>query len=441
MIRIFSRWLYWAALFFSGVAVAFPQAVATNSDYVLSVALDRPDAMYHRGETVTYTIKLLHDDKPASDAEVNWMISKDGVAPSTKGAIKLTNGTATLTGTLDEPGFLQCRVKLQTGDKDALTAYGGAAFDPLQIKPSLPVPDDFDEFWAAQKKKLAAIPVNARFTAVSSNSNKGVAFDVQADCLGAPVSAYLARPPGSNTHSLPILLSVHGAGVVSSQLGSAQGWARQGFLAMDMNAHGLPNGKTNTYYSDLFAGDLKDYYYRGRESREESYFLGMFLRLVRALDVLTAQPEWDGRTVVVYGISQGGAQALAAAGLDPRVTLFAAGVPGMCDRTGSVVGRIGGWPKLVGKGKDGPPEPNVLEAARYYDAMNFVRRTHAAAIFTVGFIDTVCPPTTVYAAYNALSGKKQIFNDPLSPHAVLKPATEAMRKAVLEHVREMQNKK
>src|SRR5258705_7806889 len=101
MIRIFGRWLYWAALIYSGVSVAFSQAVATNSDYVLSVALDRPDAMYHRGDTVIYTIKLLHDDKPASDAEVNWMISKDGVAPSTKGELKLTNVTGTLTGTLD----------------------------------------------------------------------------------------------------------------------------------------------------------------------------------------------------------------------------------------------------------------------------------------------------------------------------------------------------
>jgi cephalosporin-C deacetylase len=46
---------------------------------------------------------------------------------------------------------------------------------------------------------------------------------------------------------------------------------------------------------------------------------------IRAIDVLTEQPEWDGRTVAVFGISQGGFQAIAAAGLDPRVTFFAAG--------------------------------------------------------------------------------------------------------------------
>ncbi len=35
--------------------------------------------------------------------------------------------------------------------------------------------------------------------------------------------------------------------------------------------------------------------------------------MIRAIDFLTAQPEWDGRTVIVYGSSQGGFQALAAA--------------------------------------------------------------------------------------------------------------------------------
>ena len=73
----------------------------------------------------------------------------------------------------------------------------------------------------------------------------------------------------------------------------------------------------------------------------------MSLRLVRALDFLTAQPEWDGRTVVVHGSSQGGYQSLVAAGLDPRVTFFAAGIPGGCDHTGFKAGRVNGCPKLI----------------------------------------------------------------------------------------------
>jgi cephalosporin-C deacetylase-like acetyl esterase len=255
--------------------------------------------------------------------------------------------------------------------------------------------------------------------------------------VGAPVSGYFAKPAGAQPKRLPIILTVHGAGVRRSGLGGAAGWAKEGFLALDINAHGLPNGQPDKFYSDLASGELKDYRTRGRESRETVYFLGMFLRLVRAMDFLVAQPEWDGRTLVVHGSSQGGAQSIVAAGLDSRVTFIAAGVPAMCDHTGAAVGRISGWPKLVPSDADGKPETKVLEAARYYDAVNFATRAKAAGILTVGFIDTTCPPTSVYAAYNALRGEKEIFNDPPSTHAVSAKAGQAMRQAILRHVAAM----
>ena len=408
-------------------------AAQPSTDYVLTVSASRADAIYRQGETVDFTIRLLHGGHAVDDAEVQCTVSKDGVPPATNSKVKLAGGTATVTGKLDEPGFLQCRAVFHGTNKITRTAVGGAAIDPLQIKPSLPVPADFDAFWAGQKEKLAAAPVNARLTPVKSVSTNVECFDLQADSVGAPVSGYYAKPLGAKAKSLPIILLVHGAGVRSASLGSAATWAARGFLALDINAHGLPNGRPDSYYGNLAATDLKDYRNRGRESRETVYFLGMFLRLVRAIDVLTAQPEWDGRTVVVHGSSQGGAQSIVAAGLDARVTFFAAGVPAMCDHTGVAVGRVNGWPKFLANPPE-PPDPKVVEAVRYYDAMNFATRTKAAGILTVGFIDTTCPPTSVYAAYNALPGRKQIFNDPPSTHAVSARAGEAMRRAILAHV-------
>ena len=183
---------------------------------------------------------------------------------------------------------------------------------------------------------------------------------------------------------------------------------------------------------------LKDYRTRGRESRDTVYFRGMFLRLVRALDFLCAQPEWDGKTVVVFGASQGGFQAIVAAGLDARVTFFAAGVPAGCDHTGFKAGRINGWPKFIATGEE--PAANVLDAVRYYDAMNFATRTKADAIFTVGYVDTVCPPTSVYAAYNNVTGKKSIHVDVDAGHTITAKAGAASRQAILDHVAAMRAK-
>ncbi len=409
-----------------------------STNYVLKITPDRADALYKSGETVTFKVELTLEKKPVADAEVQWTLTKDGMPPATSGKARLANGVATVTGKLDAPGFLLCRATFTSAEKKAYAGLGGAGVEPLKIPPSQPVPADFDAFWSAQKKQLAALPVNARLTPVQSPQAGVTAFDVQADSLGAPVSGYFARPENAKPKSLPIILLVHGAGVRSASLGGAANWAKQHFLALDLNAHGLPNGQPDKFYTDLASGDLKDYRVRGRESRDTVYFRGMFLRLVRALDFLTAQPEWDGKTVVVYGASQGGYQAIVAAGLDARVTFLAAGVPAGCDHTGIVVNRINGWPKFISSPSAEKPDPKVVEAVRYYDAMNFATRTQAGAVFTVGFIDTTCPPTSVYAAYNSITGKKSIHNDPGAGHTSTPKASEAMRNGALAHVKAMQ---
>ena len=414
---------------------AWSQAAKIPESYVLSVTTDRADALYKQGESVIFNVNVLHETKPVDEGEVQWSISKDGVPPITNGIAKLEHGVATLNGKLNEPGFLLCKVEFQAAEKK-YTKLSGAGVDPLQIKPSMPGPEDFDEFWSTQKKKLSAVPAKSHLAPVKNSHEDVEAFDVRVDCLGAPVSGYLGRPTDAKPKSLPIILLVQGAGVRSSSLGGATEWASRGFLAMDINAHGITNGAPESFYADLSRNELKNYQLRGRESRDTVYFLGMFLRVIRALDFLTSQPEWDGRTVVVHGSSQGGAQSLAAAGIDSRVTFFAAGVPAMCDHTGVVAGRVNGWPKLVPNGTDDKPDLKVLEAARYFDAVNFASRASAPGMITVGFIDTTCPPTTVYAAYNVLKSKKEIFNDPPSPHTVTPEAGKAMRGAILKHATE-----
>jgi len=338
---------------------------------------------------------------------------------------------------LNEPGFIQVRAVYRANAKAKVApifGLGGAAIDPTEIKRSLPVPDDFDAFWDGMKKKLAAVPVEPKLVSVTSPLKDIESFDVTAPALGLQISGYMSKPVGAKPKSLPIILTVHGAGVSDSSLGGSASWASKGFLAMDMNAHGLPNGKPKQFYADLYAGPMNPYRYEFRNDREKAYFTGMMLRLIRGIDVLTSQPEWDGKHVVVSGASQGGYQAIAAAGLDSRVTYFAAGVPAGCDHSGMLVNRIAGWPKIVPM-LDGKPDNSVVEAFRYLDCMNFATRTKAAgAYFTVGFIDTTCPPTSIYATYNQLNIPKEIYNDIPSGHSHSPAARDGMTKAVLRHV-------
>lgn len=402
---------------------------------VLKARAERQTAVYSVGERVVFQIKLEKDGAPADGVDVDWTLTLDGGRQIKSGTARIAGGVAEVDGSLDEPGFLQCKVTLPGGEKP-LTALAAAAIDPQNIKPSAPAPDDFDAFWNERKKALAAVPLNIRLTPVKSTDESIEVFELQADCLGAPVSGYYARPVGAAPKSLPAFLSLHGAGVQSASISGIVGWAKLGMIALDINAHGLPNGKPKTFYTDLAKGELKDYRSRGRDSRDTIYFQGMFLRVKRALDALTAQPEWDGKTLITRGTSQGAGQSLAGAYLDPRVTFYIAGVTALADHTGAEVGRSAGWPKFIPTGGSDELKSKVREAARYYDVVNFASRIRAEGFFTVGFIDTTTPPTGVYAAYNAAAGRKKMFHDIEVGHTNTPEASRAMRDAVIRHIRQ-----
>ncbi len=392
------------------IVISASAALAQSTD-VVSVVANRESALYDVGEQATFTIRVTRDGQPMTAGEVLVELSNDGANTIASQTLPLTGQPHTISGTLPHPGFLRCTATYAPAGAEKVFGLAAVGLSPLEIKPSLPVPDDFDTFWAAKKAKLAEVPMNPRFTPVESAVAGVKVIDVQLDCLGgAPVSGYYCLPEGAAPKSLPATLVVHGAGVRSSSLRPEL--AAEGLLVFDINAHGIPNGQPDEYYRNLAEGRLKNYRQHGREDRETMYFLGMYYRLMRAIDFLAAQPEWDGKFLIVQGTSQGGGQSLVAAGLDPRVTAIAPGVPAMCDHSGV----INGWPRIVPRDDAGNPDPKILEVARYFDAMNFAARTKAEALVSVGFIDNTCRPTTVYAAYNNLQGPKKIFNMPLMGH-------------------------
>ncbi|WP_437205137.1 acetylxylan esterase [Planctomicrobium sp. SH664] len=397
----------------------------------LTITADRPHAQYHIGETATFSIVATQDGKPLENGQVKCVASNDSWAPQPPQTVEIRQGRGTFSGKIDEPGFLS--VNANIGKASAIAT---AAFDPLQIQPSLPVPDDFERFWARQQEELAKVPMEVKLTPKKAPEKEIDAFDVQISCLGAPVSGYFGRPQNAKPKSLPAILFVHGAGVRSSILAKTA-WAAEegGMLALDINAHGIPNGQPADYYQKLADGELRDYRREGANDPEKFYFKGMFLRMLRAIDFLTAQPEWDGKTLIVFGSSQGGFQAFAAAGIDPRVTMICAGVPAGCDHSGNLVNRVSGWPKLLARGENGKPDEAQLKTARYFDCVNFAAKAKCEeAAVTVGYIDRTCPPTSVYAAYNALKIPKQIHFDVDAGHTNTPAAMKFMEAAARAHV-------
>ena len=418
MIR--SKWLVALAVFgaltmVSGLPAADKTAKGAPGDVTLSIVPERDNGIYAAGETVRFLITGKRGNNPLA-GEVTYELQLNAAKKLKVAKIPFKNGRAVITWQLKKPG---CLIATATypGVNKPITAKVGAVVDPFKIKQSLPAPKDFDTFWDGQRQKLAKIPMNPKLTPVESQkASYGPAvecFDVQLDCLGdKPASGYFGRPKGAKPKSLPAVLNLHSAGIRGGSIRSAWYGAKQNMLAFDLNAHGLPNGKPAEFYAGLRDGALRGYANKGVDSPETFYFKGMYLRIVRAIDFLTSQPEWDGKTVIVRGSSQGGGQALVAAGIDQRVTELRATVPAFCDTTAALLGRKPGWPGTRTK------NAGQQKTLRYFDACNFASRTRAKATVIVGLIDTTCPAIGVLAAYNQLKGEKSITILPFRGHGL-----------------------
>ena len=297
----------------------------------------------------------------------------------------------------------------------------GMIVDPRKIKPGTKSPKDLKAYWEKEKQNLMALQLDVKFGKNESKEYEFVCFDTEINCTGPkPARGYFARPTKAAAKSLPIVLLVHAAGVkgswCKSEAKEALRYAKMGKGAMcfDLNAHGILNGQPDEYYNDLETGELKDYYVQGLENRDDLYFRGMYLRLIRTLDFLTKLPEWDGQRILVIGESQGGGQALAAAGLDERVSAVVATVPAMCDWGGTLVDRKGGWPQPFERSGDKKKMKTVLP---YFDTAHLLMNSKATIVVEIGLVDHTCPSTSIYAAINQAKGKKIIYTVPYREHS------------------------
>jgi cephalosporin-C deacetylase-like acetyl esterase len=411
-IRSCSAGIVLSLLLFSAVASAQPPAPAVE----LTLRTDRPEAQYAPGERAEFLIQARQGGTRLSGASVTVELSNDGFKPL-EPARTLTldaQGRASFSSTLDQPGFLQCRVTVKGGGQSA-TGLVAAGFDPERIRPAAKLPADFEAFWSHAKEELAGIPLDVKLTPVERPSEPDVSIyklslaNVQESRVYGWLSVPKKRGP------FPAVLVVPGAGVYPQ--GPATQFARLGALSLNISVHNMDVDLPASAYAEANASALKGYPQFGKSDRDKFYYRRVVLGCVRALDYLTSRTDWDTRHLAVVGSSQGGALSLITGGVDRRVTAIAANVPAMCDHTGYQLGRVSGWPQLGEQGKAAELDA-ITRTSAYYDAVNFARAFRGPALVGVGFIDRTCPPTTVYAAYNTLRGPKEIVTSPLMGHAV-----------------------
>ncbi len=415
---------------------ASKQDVRKESVCRFNLSQTRADAIYKPGETFSFFLSLEQDGKPLVGKTIRYKLRNEEGKPDVSGTIRSSEKPFELRTSILKPGFVLLELsawdeankkpltfKNKQGRNESLRALAGAGCEPLKIRSGIPEPADFDAFWNARKAELAKVPVSAKRTPVKigNKSLQDVAdlYDVEIACPGSstPVRGYLGIPKHAKAKGHPIVLSLHGAGTRSSGVPWLAGGERA--IAMDINAHGVLNGQPEAFYRNLAKTSLKDYWYIGNDDRNRNYFTGMYMRLMRTLQYLKSLPEWDGKNLIVTGGSQGGAQALAAAGLDGDVSFCIAVVPWLCNFTGVTEGRIPPyWPTWIPMKNGKPVNPKLAAELPYVDSALMAKRIRCETVVTVGFIDYgACPPSGVYTAFNNIPhGKKTMRPFPVGGH-------------------------
>ncbi len=380
--------------------------------------VNKESGIYMKGEKAIITC---HTDAVPLDS-VRVRVYHNNQLNREYSLLPTTPNFITMEQTLDST----CAVSVEVHENNGKPSSIGYLVAPEGFRSGYSEPSDLMQYWDNQRKLLKALPMQVKTANLEVPEwclGKYTCQDVEINCLGpSPVRAYMAKPVNAKKKSLPIIILCRAAGVSGNwcrcQVGECVGNAAKGngALSLDLNAHGMLNGQDDDYYRMLENGLLHNYFEHNAADRETYYFKGMYLRLMRAIEYMTRQPEWDGRRILVVGESQGGGQAVAAAGLDSRVSAIVLNVPAMQDLGGARAGRRSGWPQPI-ENHQHLSQSQLDATLPYFDGSQLIRHSKAEIYCEIGLIDTTCPPSAIWSSLNNAKGKKTINCVPYRTHA------------------------
>jgi cephalosporin-C deacetylase len=282
-------------------------------------------------------------------------------------------------------------------------------------RPPRTEPEDFDTFWAGTLAEARRHPLDPCFVPYDAGLTTLEVFDVTFNGYGGqPIKGWLLLPRQRDGAPLPCVVEYIGYGGGRGFAHDWLLWASAGLahLVMDTRGQGSswqrgdtpdpePAG-TNAHFPGFMTRGVLDpaaYYYRR-----------VFTDAVRAVEAARAHPAVDGARLAVTGGSQGGGITLAVAALDPSVRLAAPDVPFLCHyRRATTLIDTAPYVEIARYCQTHRDKvETVFRTLSYFDGVNFAARAQATALFSVGLMDNICPPSTVFAAYNHYAGPKRI---------------------------------
>lgn len=328
---------------------------------------------------------------------VKWEIWQDDGAHLTGNGAFLNGRPITVKTSISRPGFVRLQVTALKPDGTVAPEFeisdSGAGADVDKIALSGRIPEDFNEYWDKIRKLVDGFtPVLLEKVPYYKDVPAGFkCYDVKISTpIDTNASGYLTIPEGDGPFAIE--LSFRGYSVAGA--GPAY---RPGIIHLCVNAHGFENGFSNAALEEKYP-HLVHYGFNEEENArpETSYWQNMIIRNLIAGKWLKSLDQWNKKTFLLLGGSQGAFQAVNYAAIDHDVTYLDIFIPWMSDLRSVEDGFMTGW------------RPKCADGLDYFDTAIQIANV-TCPVKLSGFLgDYVCPPKTIMALYNRINTKKKL---------------------------------
>lgn len=280
-----------------------------------------------------------------------------------------------------------------------------------------PRPADFDAYWARSLEEMRSVDpkvelVPSRFQAPGAECFHMYFRGVD----GARIHAKLLRPKNASQPH-PALLMFHGYTGDSGNWADKLSYVGQGFTvaALDCRGQGGLSEDTGGVTGNTQHGHI----IRGLDDAlagcpEKLLFRKIFLDTAQLARIVMEMPDVDPNRVGATGGSQGGALTVACASLEPRIRRAAPVFPFLSDyrRVWEMDEAKDAYAELREYFRHFDPrhenEMAIFEKLGYIDIQHLSPRIQGEVLWTIGLMDTICPPSSQFAAYNKITVKKSM---------------------------------
>ncbi|HLZ30533.1 MAG TPA: alpha/beta fold hydrolase [Chloroflexota bacterium] len=303
-----------------------------------------------------------------------------------------------------------------------------------------PRPADMDAYWADALSELDKVDGNVQLQPVAHAAGFADCFDLRFTGVGgARIYAKYLRPKVLTQNPLPAVVVFHGYSGSSPEWFSLLPYVAQGFCVAALDCRG--QGGRSEDVGGVIGNTLEGHIIRGLlDGPRKLLYRQIFLDCVQLTRIVMDFPEIDAKRIGVTGASQGGGLTLACAALEPRVKLAAPVYPFLSDylRTWEMDLDVDAYAELRQFLRRFDPQhlrhDEIFTTLGYIDVQHLAARIQARVLLAVGLMDTICAPSTQFAAYNKITSAKDLVLYPDFAHETLPELADLIFTFLCDHL-------